>query len=102
MTNAPTAHAPAALAPPGPAPAQAAQAPAPAPTPPLLVDAREAARLLGIGKSLFYQLQATGRLPPPVRLGRAVRWHRETLIRWCEIGCPSAERFEALTRGARR
>lgn len=76
--------------------------PAPALPPPLLVDAREAARLLGIGKSLFFALKSTGRLPAPVHLGRRVLWHRETLIAWCKAGCPSAERFSALTWGGRR
>jgi len=87
-----TAQRPAVLAPAAPAP----------PPPPLLVTAAEACRLLSIGKSLFYALKASGRLPAPVRLGRAVRWNRATLIRWCEAGCPSAERFAALTRRDRR
>ena len=94
--------APTALASPGPAPAPAAQASTPAGPLPILVPAREAARLLNIGLSLFYALKSSGRLPAPVRLGRAVRWNRETLIAWCNAGCPSAERFEALTRGCRR
>jgi len=78
------------------------RATAPAPPPPLLCSAAEACRLLGIGKSLFYALKSSGRLPAPIRLGRAVRWNRETLIAWCNAGCPSAERFEALTRKDRR
>jgi excisionase family DNA binding protein len=77
-------------------------APAGPPGPALLVDAVEAARLLNIGKSLFFALKSSGRLPAPVRLGRCVRWNRDTLIAWCAAGCPSAERFEALTRGSRR
>jgi excisionase family DNA binding protein len=100
MTESP--QAPAALASPALAPAPPATPTAPAPTPPLLCSAAEACRLLGIGKSLFYALKSSGRLPAPVRLGRAVRWNRETLIAWCNAGCPSAERFEALTRKDRR
>ena len=97
-----TAQAPAALASPGPAPAPAAQASTPAGPLPILIDGAEAARLLGIGKSLFYALKSSGRLPAPVRLGRAVRWNRETLIAWCNAGCPSAERFEAMHGANRR
>jgi excisionase family DNA binding protein len=79
------------------APAPSAQAPAPpASPPPLLVDAREAARLLGIGKSLFYQLKSAGRLPAPIRLGWAVRWPLDELKAWTAAGCPAAERWEIL------
>jgi excisionase family DNA binding protein len=85
-----------------PAPPTTVPTTAPALTPPLLIDAAECARLLGIGLSLFYALKSSGRLPAPVRLGRAVRWNRETLIAWCNSGCLSAERFEALTRKERR
>ena len=103
-----TAQAPAALASPGPAPAPAGVAPVvrpPSPAeapPPLLVGATEACRLLSIGKSLFFALKSSGRLPAPVHLGRCVRWDRATLIAWCNAGCPSAERFEALSRKERR
>jgi excisionase family DNA binding protein len=76
--------------------------PAPALPPPLLVDAAEACRLLNIGKSLFFALKSAGRLPAPVHLGRCVRWDRATLMAWCAAGCPSAERFEAMTKGGRR
>ena len=77
------------LASPAPAPAPAGP-PAAAPLP-LLVDVREACRLLNIGRSLFFALKSAGRLPDPVHLGRAVRWGREELRAWVAAGCPPRE-----------
>lgn len=48
------------------------------PTTPLLVDAREAARLLNLSESYVRHLTRTGRLPC-VRLGRAIRYRPAAL-----------------------
>lgn len=58
--------------------------------------AAAAAKLLGVSLSHFYQLHRTGRLPLPVRLGRAVRWRRQELVEWLNAGCPSRSRWLAL------
>lgn len=70
-------------------------------TPALLVDAKTAARLCGLGKTCWYALHASGRVPMPIRLGRAVRWDRRELEAWASAGCPSRERWQAI-RGAKR
>lgn len=49
--------------------------------PRLLLRVDEAARLLGIGTTLAYELVGQGRLPH-VRLGRAVRVPRRALEAW--------------------
>ena len=64
----------------------------PSTTPPLLVDAREAARLLAISPRTLWSLSKTGEIPV-VRLGkRAVRYDPEALRRrvaeWQEGGGP--------------
>ena len=46
---------------------------------PLLVPARESARLLGMSKSFFHQLVAEGVLPPPLKYGRKSLWSRKML-----------------------
>ena len=56
---------------------------------PILISAREAAALLGIGRRTFYRLHSSGRVPLPVRLGGVVRWRLEELQRWTQAGCPS-------------
>ena len=61
---------------------------------PLLVGADDAAKLLGIGRSLFYSLHSSGQLGPlPIRLGRRALWRREELAAWIRAGCPGRTRW---------
>jgi predicted DNA-binding transcriptional regulator AlpA len=55
----------------------------------LLIDSKEAVKLLKVSSRTLWEMQATGRMPPPVRIGRAVRWSLETLKKWIEDGCPA-------------
>lgn len=48
---------------------------------PLLVDSREVARLLGIGRTKAFELMARDEIPV-VRLGRCIRVSREALEIW--------------------
>lgn len=50
--------------------------------PPLLLDARHMAALLGISARTVVRLAARGELPPPLRLGHLVRWSRAALELW--------------------
>lgn len=68
-----------------------------APTP-LLLDAAEAAQLVGIGRSTFYRLDETGGVPRCVRLGRMRRWRSDELHAWIAAGCPPRARWEALKK----
>jgi excisionase family DNA binding protein len=61
--------------------------------------ADEAARILGIGRTTFYQLNASGRLPRPRRLGRCTVWDRRELEAWFTAGCPERQRWEAIRQG---
>jgi len=59
-------------------------------TTPLLVPADEAARLLGVGRSLFYELKSSGRIPlEPIRFGRKRLYRVEDLERFVRAGCPT-------------
>ena len=49
---------------------------------------RQAARLLKVSQRTIYEMHVTGRMPPPIRVGRAVRWSAEALTKWVEVGCP--------------
>lgn len=49
---------------------------------PILIDAKEAARLCGVSRSLWYKLQSAGRLPKPKRLGRRVLWVVDDIRAW--------------------
>jgi len=55
----------------------------------ILVDANQAAALLGMSRSSFLRLDRRGLLGPrSVRLGRLVRWHRQQIEAWASAGCP--------------
>ena len=51
---------------------------------PLLVNSAEAARLLGIGKSLFYEQISVGRIFSPIRINSKSLWSVEKLRQWVE------------------
>ena len=52
----------------------------------LLKDA-EVARKLGVSKRHVHRMRDAGTLPPPLKLGAAIRWDSETLERWIDGGC---------------
>lgn len=68
---------------------------------PLLVDLPTAARLLGLGRTCFLELVATGRIPCGVKLGRRHLWSRQELSEWSAAGSPSVEKWQALRRGVK-
>jgi excisionase family DNA binding protein len=63
-----------------------------------LVNVKAAAALVGCSDRHVWGLARSGRMPRPVRLGRAVRWRRAELLAWIQAGCPARERWEALRR----
>ena len=71
--------------------------PAAAPAAALLIPDTEAARLCGIARATWHRLRAAGKIgPQPIRLGRAVRYSRETVQRWAAAGCPDALTWAAM------
>ena len=62
---------------------------------PVLLTAADVARLLSVTVRHVRSLDASGRLPRPIRLGRAVRWSRSELLAWIDAGAPSRDRWEA-------
>ena len=64
---------------------------------PLLLDAEASARLLGIGRSLFYALHSSGRLGPmPVRLGKRSLWRRDEIESWVAADCPARQQWQTM------
>ena len=64
----------------------------------LAVPAADAAKILGISERHLWSLNSSGRLPRPVRFGRAVRWSIEELRAWLAAGAPERSRWESLKR----
>jgi predicted DNA-binding transcriptional regulator AlpA len=68
----------------------------------LLIPDTEAAALAGVCRSTWHVLRAAGKLPPPIKLGRAVRWRRDEIIAWIEAGCPDGRTWAAMQAAAGR
>jgi excisionase family DNA binding protein len=68
---------------------------------PLLVDARCLAGLLGVSLRSIRALDRAGKLPAPIRVGRAVRWKLSEIHAWADSGCPPRTTWEH-TRDARK
>ena len=64
----------------------------------VLLTAADIARLLAVTVRHVRALDSSGRLPRPVRLGRAVRWSRSELVAWLDAGAPSRDRWETIRR----
>jgi predicted DNA-binding transcriptional regulator AlpA len=63
---------------------------------PLALAAADVAKMLGISERHLWALNSSGRLPRPLRLGRAVRWPVEELREWLAAGAPERSRWENM------
>jgi predicted DNA-binding transcriptional regulator AlpA len=63
---------------------------------PLLLSARQAAKVCGVSLATWHRMASAGRCPAPVRLSRGcVRWRKSDLEEWIFSGCPPRREFEA-------
>ncbi len=60
----------------------------------LLVDNKQAAKLLKISERTLWELAHNDKIPPPIRIGAAVRWSLDVLKKWVEAGCPANTDFK--------
>lgn len=63
---------------------------------PLMLRAEQASALCGLSVSTWYQLKASGQLPPSIKLGKARLWPLDTLRKWISLGCPKIEKYQQL------
>ena len=61
----------------------------------VLLDAIHTAEMLGVHRATVFKLNASGKMPRPVKLGRATRWWRDELLEWVGAGCPPRSKWEA-------
>lgn len=54
----------------------------------LLIDSRQAAKLLNVSPRTLWRMHNDGEMPQPIRIGRAVRWSLEALKKWIADRCP--------------
>jgi predicted DNA-binding transcriptional regulator AlpA len=45
--------------------------------PPRLVSTKQLASMLSVSERHLYRLMSAGKLPPPIRIGRCLRWRLE-------------------------
>jgi predicted DNA-binding transcriptional regulator AlpA len=55
----------------------------------LLIDTRQVAKMLMVSARTIFAMQRDGRMPQPVRIGRAIRWSYEGIKAWVDAGCPA-------------
>jgi predicted DNA-binding transcriptional regulator AlpA len=60
----------------------------------LLIDTRQATKLLNLSSRTLWTMYHTGRMPQPIRIGRAIRWSLDELRAWVAEGCPSQDKWE--------
>lgn len=62
-----------------------------------LISAKQLAEeILGVSVRQVWRLNATGRLPRPLRLGGSVKWLRKEIEAFIEAGAPDRESWEAM------
>jgi excisionase family DNA binding protein len=63
---------------------------------PVLLKHGEVANLLGISEQHLSRLNAAGRIPAPLKLGKSTRWSRKELEEWITAGGPPKAEWEQL------
>ena len=64
--------------------------------PPLLLSTKDAAAVCGTSIRTWRGWDAGGKIPQPIRIGRATFWRLKDLQEWTEAGCPDRETWEAF------
>ena len=54
----------------------------------LLIDAEAVGKLIKVCGKTVLRMSVSGRLPPPVKIGRATRWSLPAIKKWVDDGCP--------------
>lgn len=60
------------------------------PPAPLLISARDLARILNVSPRTIWRLLSAGQIVPPVRIGGSVRWRFDEVTSWIQAGCPES------------
>lgn len=60
----------------------------------LLIDTKEATKLLRVSSRKLWQMYNTGEMPKPIKIGRTVRWAYAELQAWVDAGCPATSQWK--------
>jgi len=61
-----------------------------------LWDAKTFGQRLSLSKRQIFRLNSCGKIPAPIRIGGAVRWHSQECIDWLAAGAPDRKAWEAM------
>ena len=61
----------------------------------MLVGVPKLEKLTAISKRTIFRLNASGKLPRPIRIGGAIRWRLSDIHEWIRLSCPNRRDFEA-------
>lgn len=61
-----------------------------------LLTAKELGVRLSLSKRQIFRLNASGKLPKPIRIGGSVRWAEGTIAQWLRAGAPDRRTFAAI------
>ena len=61
-----------------------------------LLTAKHLGTWLSLSKRQIARLNASGKLPRPIRIGGAVRWEIGTITLWIAMRCPSRQEFDTM------
>ena len=62
----------------------------------VLIDAKEAAAMCGIGRSTWLRNVSAEKAPGPVTLGGRTLWRVQELLDWIAAGCPGRAKWEVM------
>jgi len=60
-----------------------------------LLDVEAVAEQVAVSKRTVHRLNASGRMPRPVRVGGCLRWRSSDVADWINLDCPDRKVFEA-------
>ncbi len=64
-----------------------------------LIGVAALAEKLNVHQMTIRKWQSSGKIPAPVRIGRAVKWRLMEIEAWIAAGCPARVKWEAMCAG---
>lgn len=61
------------------------------PEAPLLLSARDVARLLSVSVATVWRLESAGKVPKSIKVGGSTRWRYADIAAWIDAGCPGRD-----------
>jgi predicted DNA-binding transcriptional regulator AlpA len=63
---------------------------------PIAVPASAAAALFGLSERAWWRAHSAGKVPLPIRIGRACRWRLDELEAWARAGAMPRDRWQEM------